>query len=170
MGSFDISYPKTFSNEGGFVLTNRSTDLGGETFAGISRNNWPAWPGWGYIDRGDMETVKGLVKSFYHDNFWIALMLDNIMSQDLADKLFDTAVNCGKGEAAKIVQEAMNLLGATLSVDGALGYATVAAVNTYRDQGLLLKVCKGLQFLWYYNIIKNRPDQKVNFHSWAERI
>lgn len=83
-GHFEKALKHTLEFEGGYV--NDPADSGGETFRGISRRNWPDWPGWALIDkakaagcrspaainahfRGDQE-IGRLVADFYQAAFW----------------------------------------------------------------------------------------------------
>lgn len=44
MADFKIAFDITNKTEAGYA--NNPDDSGGETYAGISRNNWPYWEGW----------------------------------------------------------------------------------------------------------------------------
>ena len=46
--SFDNAFAHTQTNEGGYA--NNKADLGGETYAGISRKYHPKWSGWAIVD------------------------------------------------------------------------------------------------------------------------
>jgi lysozyme family protein len=62
------------------------------------------------------------------------------ISEVLRDKLFDTAVNTGHGNAVKILQRALNCLlppHDELTVDGALGSKTLAAIASVPLKNLL---------------------------------
>lgn len=82
--AFYKAYAHTAAFEGGYA--NVSGDTGGETYKGISRNNWPKWKGWSLIDahkkagnrtaasinarfNKDPE-MTALVEEFYYVQFW----------------------------------------------------------------------------------------------------
>lgn len=82
--AFEKAFPEMIGHEGGYA--NVSGDTGGETYKGISRNNFPNWEGWPMIDavkkKGitkaadinnaftkDAEMAE-MVKRFYFINFW----------------------------------------------------------------------------------------------------
>ena len=49
MADFNQAFDITMGHEGGYA--NNKLDTGGETYRGVSRNNWPDWEGWRLIDR-----------------------------------------------------------------------------------------------------------------------
>ena len=46
MSDFNIAFEKTLLAEGGYKLTDVANDKGGQTYAGITRRDHPAWQGW----------------------------------------------------------------------------------------------------------------------------
>jgi len=116
MADFLLAYKKTARNEGGW--NHVAGDTGGETYKGISRNNFPSWAGWKRIDKlkplkhGAFINDPGLdhlVHQFYIDNFWNKIMGDKITNQEIADSMFDSAVNMGVKAAIKLAQRALDL-------------------------------------------------------------
>jgi len=154
---------KLFGVEGGYV--NDPDDAGGETKFGISKRSYPN------------EDIKRLTLDraafLYERDFWNPLRLSEVKSQVIAEEIFDTAVNCGMGTSARIVQEAVNLTNfpaADLVVDGNVGPATIAAVNGHKSPRTLYKALNGLQFLRYRDIVKARPEQEKFMRSWLSRV
>ena len=164
MADFYKAFHHTFEMEGGYV--NDPSDPGGETKFGISKRSYP--------DVDIAALTPRLAGEIYKRDFWDRLKLDDIDSQVLSTEIFDTAVNCGVGTAARFVQEALNLLGGVnhvdLVVDGVVGSKTIATVNGYRYPQSLLKTLNGLQFDRYYNIVKANPSQKKWFRGWLRRV
>lgn len=118
MAKFDPAFNATMGTEGGYA--NDPNDHGGETYAGISRNNFPNWEGWKIIDYLKIlgkfpanikanTTLPGMVKDFYRKNFWNVIRGDEIESQDIANQLFDMAVNAGNGAAIKLAEIDLNV-------------------------------------------------------------
>lgn len=154
---------KLFGVEGGYV--NDPDDAGGETKYGISKRSYPN------------EDIKALTLDraahLYERDFWGPLRLSDLQNQTIAEEIFDTAVNCGVGTAAKLVQEAVNLTNypaADLAVDGRIGPVTVAAINGHRSPRTLYKALNGLQFEIYHTIVKARPAQEKFIRSWLSRV
>lgn len=135
MANFKIAFRKTCKWEGEYV--NDPDDTGGETYKGISRKHHPTWNGWKIIDklkqehpRGFKTKLKGnselqaMVDDFYKRNYWNHLHLDDLANQELANQVFDTAVNCGIKPAVKIIQKVLGI-----PADGKLGPVTIEAMK-----------------------------------------
>jgi lysozyme family protein len=198
MTDFLSAYQNTMSHEGSY--SNDPRDRGGETWYGIARNFQPDWEGWIIIDEvkanaGDQfikalqedEELSGLVMRFYNDEFFNRLLLSEF-DQEIANELFDTAVNQGVGTAGRCLQEALNLLNNNqkhypdLILDGKPGMKTLAAYRAYMETAkfsgrsheknikTLLKCLNGLQFLKYIQIVKKSPGQEVYFYGWVNRV
>lgn len=69
------------------------------------------------------------VQSFYQTEFWNT-WFTQLLSDDVAKRVFDSAVNMGPGTAVKLLQQAINQIVTTpIAVDGGWGPATVGAAN-----------------------------------------
>jgi lysozyme family protein len=143
------AFDKLIGFEG--LYSNDPNDRGGETWKGISRNNFPKWEGWTIIDRIKAQTdktqlskvlsgdsdLKKCVYQFYYQVFWLALNLDKIPVYAIAEEIFDTAVNQGLKTAARYFQQALNLLNNNQKIysnildDGDLGDKTLRAYDAY---------------------------------------
>ena len=82
--AFEEAFPEMIKHEGGYA--NVVGDSGGETYKGVSRNNFPNWEGWKIIDELKNKGIKtasrinsalanddimlDMVKRFYFINFW----------------------------------------------------------------------------------------------------
>lgn len=167
MADFSAAYLIISSHEGGYV--NDPTDRGGETYAGITRKNFPNWKGWATIDahqmrKGDiLPELAPLVKNFYKVNFWDAFKGDAFDSQEVANFVFDWFVNSGK-HALNALQKAVGV-----SVDGIVGDATIHAVNGANDV-MLLKMLKASRIKFYENIVANDASQKKFLKGWKNRV
>lgn len=175
MADFKISFKITGHNEGGYA--NNPNDRGGQTYAGISRNNWPNWVGWQLIDNykakngiigidkamANNPNMESAIESFYKKNFWDVNKLDLINDQQIADTVYDFGVNSGVGQAAKTLQKVVGV-----SVDGIIGNQTVDAVNKgdaesihnsynlYRDE--------------FYTELAKKSGQSQFLKSWLSRL
>jgi lysozyme family protein len=160
MANFETAVARTLEHEG--VFSNDPDDNGGATKYGISQ---AAYPG---LDIASL-TIDD-AKALYRRDYWSELQLDDIADQNIANELFDTAVNCGVHVAAEFVQEALTLFGKSIEVDGIVGPVTVAAVNRYPYPQALYKALNGLQFEYYHDIITRHPRQKKWFRGWLKRV
>ena len=115
MANFEKALELVLKNEGGYV--NDPNDNGGETYKGISRRANPKWSGWKIIDGykkkykdfkkkldSDNELQK-CVKSLYRSNYWNPIKGDDLVHQDMAEEMFDAAVNFGITKAIKLAQK-----------------------------------------------------------------
>lgn len=185
MANFMIGYRKTATIEGGY--SNNPNDRGGETFKGISRKNFPNWPGWSLID--DLKRTTGfpsilinqprlqdLLLDFYKKEFWDALMLDYAANQEIANELYDTAVNCGTGVAGTFLQRVLNVSNQEgkyykdLKVDGQVGSVTISALNSHPKPLNILKALNALQGAKYISICEANPSQEAFFNGWMNRV
>jgi len=172
MSDFKQAFDKLMKNEGGYV--NDSVDRGGETYKGVSRNNWPNWQGWKAIDdaRNSMDfphnldfinTLQANIYFFYKDEFWKRIKGDDIKDQEIAESLFDYAVNAGVKTAVKLIQEASGV-----DTDGILGVHTLGTLNSIRPELLLLRFMN-LKIHRYIKICRKNKSQKKFFYGWFSR-
>lgn len=191
MAQFEIAYATTNKNEGGYV--NDAADKGGETYAGITRLNYPTWAGWAIID--DLKRATGfpailtantqlqtLKVQFYRTEYWNALSLDIVNAQSVANELYDTSVNMGKVIEGKFLQQILNafnynttatnhLYYADLIVDGNVGPKTIAALNTNPNPELILAALNCDQGARYLDIAINDSTQRKFMKGWfAQRV
>lgn len=186
MAEFDRAFFVTMKNEGAY--SNHKADSGGETYMGISRNNFPDWAGWKIIDTLDNKNslvndqkMLGLVKDFYKRMFWDTMKLDSCDSNKMAVELFDTAVNAGVGTASKYFQRVLNVINTDnhgrklfteLTADGVVGLKTITSFNLLDDshQDICFKLFNCLQGCHYISICESNPSQKIFMTGWSTRI
>lgn len=186
MAEFEIAYSKILSAEGAYV--NDPVDRGKETFCGISRKWHPDWEGWKIIDEikqaggGEKEMLISaplfrLRRAFYKKEFWAEIKGDEIQDQNIANEVFDTAVNQGIDEAIEDLQRAFNLLNDNgregfedLKVDGVIGKKTLAAINGFKSKWAISLTVNGLQFARYVTITERDKTQERFFKGWIRRV
>jgi lysozyme family protein len=195
MAKFEKAFKKTLAREGGYV--NDADDRGGRTYKGIAENYWPNWEGWPLIDEliSEVKTpgleveLKKKVEDFYYENFWKPLNLDHtLFTDELAEELFDTAVNQGLRTAGKYLQKALNFLNndenifSNIAEDGAIGPQTLNALQKYKATGswtsrnhfvvekTLLKMVNHLQMKRYIDIVENNESQEKFLFGWMARV
>lgn len=155
MAQFTVSYQITKKMEGGY--SNNPNDKGKETYAGISRTSFPNWKGWAFLDKQTkpiktnsfFSYLNMAVLQFYKTQFWGPLKC-GLMSQVVANQLFDYAVNSGKRKAVKDLQTVLNRLGASLQVDGIIGEKTLSTMSRFNQN----------------NIARNLLIKRENFINW----
>lgn len=189
MAKFEIAEEITGRFEGGYA--NNKADRGGETFAGIARNHWPKWEGWKKIDeyktqynhvkprsmlstwvnssaKVPTEPTISMVSKFYKDNFWDVLKLDYLTDQQLANSVYDFAVNSGTHRASTTLQNAVNDTGLVkIVVDGKIGPKTIESVNTLNPEVVYNKY-NSRRESFYRSIAKGNQVQFLK--SWLNRL
>jgi lysozyme family protein len=115
MASFEIADKLTSINEGGYA--NDGSDRGGETWKGIARKMHPQWEGWSFVDwykkhpgfpsvLNKSDRLEELRKSFYKINFWDQIKGDELLFQEIANQIYDDAVNTSPVPAIRKAQNA----------------------------------------------------------------
>jgi len=171
MAEFLPAFAATMKHEGGYA--NNHADHGGETFSGISRNNWRGWDGWPDIDRLKQHAdfpacldhnadLQGKVRMFYQRNFWMPTMA-RLDSQELANWLFDKGVNMGVRQAMKLLQRALHV-----DADGIIGPESLARIAA-TDPAALLAACREEARRFYTKLALNDPTQTRFLHGWLAR-
>ena len=170
MSNFKAALRIALAHEGGYA--NVPGDIGQETYQGISRKNWPAWRGWGIIDKAKPlkhnqtlkdKHLKDLVEVFYYEHFWKPIQGDKITAQPVANFLLDFFINSGY-HAVKTTQR---LVGA--KEDGILGPKTLAAINATEPAHLLSKL-KVARLSFLKGIVARNPSQEKFLNGWQNRV
>lgn len=125
MADFLPAYEQTLGFEGGYKHTSVVNDRGSETYAGLSRKANPHWSGWKFLDAGS-EPPAELVREAYRAGYWDTIRGDDIKDQNIANNLYDFAVNAGVTTAVRLAQ---GVVGTTQ--DGKIGTKTLHALNTF---------------------------------------
>lgn len=170
--------PILLKSEGGY--SKLPLDKGGETYAGITKKNYPTWGGWAIINKLDLnqgEVIKDakldkLISDFYKQNYWNVLKCDSF-KQAIAFNLCDFAINSGIVTAAKGLQQVVNSLlptgATTLVVDGKIGNLTIKAANSL-DEKKLNDALLLYRANYYKKIVENNPTQNVFLAGWLARL
>jgi type VI secretion system secreted protein VgrG len=137
----------------------------------ISGVNSAAWPEQFAQIAAIAQNERGAaVEAFYEANFWDS-WLEQIQSPEIAKRVFDTGVNAGRGTAAKILQEAVNVVlihPPFIAEDGLWGPATVAAVNAADPVALQTAFIEG-RCARYNEIEQNNPADEKYLAGWLAR-
>ncbi len=107
------------------------------------------------------------VQAFYEQYFWNHWYAQ-LVSDDLAKRVFDFAVNGGRETAVKTLQKAVNTLGGNLTVDGGWGPLTLAAVNAANQQALM-QAFIAARVAYYRQVVANTPDDQQYLKGWLAR-
>lgn len=184
MALFETAYKRTAKIEGGY--SDRAADRGGETYKGISRRANPGWNGWFLIDARkaspdfpknleDYQALQDCIPEFYRAEYWNRINGDLMNSQEIANELYDTAVNMGWITAGLFLQRSLNILNKkegtypNVPTDGIIGPKTLFILNDHKKPAAVLKTLNGFQFCYYKDIAEHDETQELNFYSWLER-
>jgi lysozyme family protein len=170
--TFDPAFEKVILNEGRYV--NDPQDPGGETYKGVSRNNWSSWRGWQNIDlakrRPDFPAnlekdidLQSAVKDFYLNAFWNQIQGDRLADQSVANSIFDFAVNAGVKTSVSLAQMVVGT-----DPDGVVGDITIKAINDF-DPDYFLASFTLAKIARYITIVKKRPTSQKYFYGWTCR-
>ena len=160
--AFLRAFDRLIQAEGGYV--NDPLDRGGETKFGISKKAYPE------LDIANLSLEDA--RAIYKRDYWDKLRLDELQHPEIAEKIFDMAVNMGCAAAVLILQRALNFLGAGLTADGVMGPMTLGSANQWcrKDDEALLKAVKGFQFMRYAEIVGKSPEQARFARGWLKRV
>lgn len=165
MAEFLLAYEKMILNEGGYRLHKVENDIGGLTYAGISRKYHQHWPGWELIDRNELENINltELVRDFYKEKFWNKIKGNELSNQIIASSIFDFAVNAGVHVAVKLAQ-----LVIIETPDGIIGEKSIAGLNEIEESMFVIHYALS-KIARYTKICNQNSDQKIFLLGWLNR-
>ncbi len=107
------------------------------------------------------------IKRFYALHFWNT-WFQQLLSDDVAKRVFDEAVNAGAGAAVRVLQTAINALGGALTVDGGWGTLTLTAANGLNPETLYRAFITARED-HYRAIVQNNPADAKYLEIWLAR-
>lgn len=154
MADFNKAVEKVLVNEGGYV--NDPNDKGGETKFGISKRAYPN------VDIKNLTVDKA--KSIYKQDYWDKIKGDEIVSDEIAYEIFDTAVNMGVRTSSKLAQIVVEA-----HPDGFIGKNTLKKLNDV-DVELFITKFKLTKIARYTYLVKKYPANKKFLYGWINRV
>lgn len=118
MADFEKAFVRTEKFEGKNIWTHIDGDSGEETWSGISRKANPKWKGWAILDKITNKKNKQVIttpeleqlkRDLYRANYWNAVWGDKIKVQEVANDMYDAAVNIGVGMSIKLAERLFNM-------------------------------------------------------------
>jgi len=165
ISNWDKSFDMVIAHEGGF--TNDERDPGnklpdgrkGSTMLGCTQANWEKYIGH-EVTQDDMKALKKEdVKPLYKRDYWDAVKGDDLpIGVDYA--VFDFAINAGPSVARKMIQKALGV-----TADGAIGPATMKAIQEANDKDLLDKFSHSKEAFY-----KSLPTFQTYGKGWLKRV
>lgn len=167
MASFDLFLPIVLRFEGGFV--DDPTDPGGETNKGITMATFQHSAHELLGIDPTSENLKALTDAqagiVYKALYWDKMNGDDFHLQDLANIVCDFYVNAGTN-ATVLLQRILNGMGAHVAADGAIGPASIQALNALPQADVYRKYKQAR--INYYQSLGNRFPQFLQ--GWLNRV
>lgn len=168
MAEFAPAVKLTLAHEGGFFhnqttgeVVNRGITLATLRSLGILKSTGPPTA----TDISFVQTLtQDEAENIYHAQYWEPLKLDQITSQDIANKVFDLGVNMGVFSATRLLQKACGAFS-----DGIMGPLTIRKVNEAIPVAVLL-LLRQLAAERYQQIAANDPKLAPNLPGWISRL
>lgn len=125
--NFTSAMEVVFKHEGGYV--NDPNDPGGETNMGITKSTLDRAYNQGIVSHNSSrDLTQEEAAEIYRKFYWEPSNADK-MPEPLATIYFDTVVLCGQGRGGILLQRALNNMGQSVIVDGAVGPQTLESLN-----------------------------------------
>lgn len=161
MADFKPAFLFTLQHEDSTSSGNVTMDAGGRTRFGIAEKFHPDLPEEFFT--GPAEDALAETEKIEEREYWDAMRLTEVESQNAANKLFDMAVNMGVRQASIYAQRA-----ARVFEDGVIGTKTLAAINAANPIAYYQALCE-LSAAHYRHVAAVNPAQAVNLAGWLKR-
>lgn len=103
------------------------------------------------------------VESFYETNYWDRVQGDKIVSQNIANSIFDFAVNAGVSTSSSLAQ-----LVVEAKIDGVIGDNSLMLINNFSEE-LFLSSFTIAKISRYIAIVEKRQTNRKFFYGWVRR-
>lgn len=176
MADFKTAFKSTLKFEDDVREPGKVTvDAGGRTRFGIAEKFHRELPDDFFT--GPAEEALADAEQIDQSAYWDRMRLSEVADQEVANKLFDMAVNMGVHQAAVLAQRAANALSQEiapkgvdmrLAEDGAVGPKTLAAINNL-GPARYLQYLRELSADFYRHVASINPAQARNLEGWLRR-
>ncbi len=166
MAKIELLVPKLLKWEGGFV--NNPKDKGGATNKGITFSTYKDYCKKNGKPEPSINDLKNISNDEWCDivtsGYWNKMKADEINNQSIANIMVDWLINSGLSRIKNI----QKIVGIT--PDGIVGAKTLTAINHYPDQEDLFDKVWNARKIFYNNIVRKNPSQKVFLKGWMNRL
>ena len=171
MSSFSNAYQFMISNEDSLHEYKIVSDAppGAHAISGINSATYPTQ--YAAIAAISQANRGPAIQQFYQTEFWNK-WLEQLVSDNLAARVFDAAVNMGPGSAVRLLQVSVNSLqNNALHVDGGWGPNTVLHSNqlSIPDDCNIVAAFKDARIQHYQHIVTNNPANGKYLAGWIAR-
>lgn len=159
MADFEPAFLRTMSFEDDPAHPGRVTPEphGGRARLGVNSVAHPEVPD--YFWTAPYPVALEFAERLFRLHYWDGLRLDGVGSQDVANKVYDMAVNMGGRTAVKMLQGVLGV-----KVDGVVGPFTLAAANSTEPAGLVERLRAACTH-HYLDLIGLNPEE---YGPWRE--
>ncbi len=155
MANFDQAIQKTLEAEGWGKITNNPNDSGGLSKYGISKKSYP------YEDISALTLDR--TKELYKRDYWDKVAGDRIISQAIAESIFDFSCNAGVNTSISLAQKVVKT-----AVDGIIGVNTIAAINITLPEAFLNSFAVQ-KVKRYIKLCNSNSKNREFFFGWITR-
>lgn len=159
MASFQKYIPTLLKWEGGW--SDNKKDKGGATNKGVCLATFRQFYG-SHRTKEDLRNITDEQWEFIMKTYWDMCKGDEIRNQSIAELFVDWHINAGIN-AIKAFQRTCKL-----DADGIVGPKTLAVLNSPNEEVIFARM-KEARELYYYNITRANPSQKVFLNGWLAR-
>lgn len=162
MANAEKAMPIILKWEGGY--SDHPNDSGGCTMRGITIGTFRRYYGKDKTCDDLRRISDDQWLHIFKSGYWDKMKCDFIENQSLANLVIDMGWGSGTVTAIKKIQKC---LGTT--ADGIVGPKTLALLNAPDREATFNKLWE-MRRLWFNNIVKNNPSQKVFLNGWLRRL
>lgn len=172
MAEFQPAFDNTMDFEDPARHGKVTHDAGGRTRFGIANKFHPDLPEEFFT--GPVKAALAEAEELMESEYWELMHLAAVEDQNVANKLFDMAVNMGTHQAGIYAQRACNAalqrdgVLALLVEDGKIGPMTLNMINAL-PAPYYIDLLKQFSESHYRHIAANHPDQAGNLNGWLKR-
>lgn len=176
IADFKTSQKFTAEWEGGYC--NHPNDPGGATKYGVSLRWLQSLPIKDADINGDGSVTVADVKALtpeqaaelFREKFWLPYHCDELPAKT-ATVYYDTIVNTGPAQAARIMQRGYNAVrpASPLKVDGVAGVLTRGSMKAMQDDQTFLRECINARDSFYKQLVAGNVRYKPFLKGWLNR-
>jgi len=193
MANYDIALEILRHHEGGYVVGDPD-DSGGETWIGVSRNNFPSWNGWVLIDimkqRKDFPRVpeaeaegsewrsffKAVNKTFYASEelmqevreFYLREFWHKVKGDDITDQTVANSIFNFSVNAGIRTGSKIAQRACDATADGVIGNKTVGSINNTVPETFTLRFTIA-KIAFYRNLCSKNKKLRKYLYTWVSR-
>jgi type VI secretion system secreted protein VgrG len=146
-------------------------DSGGVTRFGLASRWHPELVASGFFDvvKTPRDAALAIAEEVYAKVYAAPMCVAAITDEALAAAVLSLGVNAGDPESAKLLQGACVSFGKPIAVDGHMGPASIAAVNSINADALLALFCVKVKN-FYVDLVVTHPQDAGDLKGWMNRV